>query len=115
MDPSLRIVTRTPLQELWRSDGSAMSSCQRALKKEDIRELLGTGPIEFVVADPGPLPLRWISLTDCHKFWKSEVKAHLAEPYAKARLRDFPGEYFYFASQWRDPNSTLPIVLLERN
>ena len=114
MDASLRIVTKTPLQELWRSDGSSLESCQKALSSEDIRELLRAGQVEFVVADPGSA-LKWIPVAECHAFWKSEAKVRVQDPTAKARREEFPGEYFYSASQWRDPKSPRPIVLLEKH
>ncbi len=114
MDASLRIVTTTPLQELWRSDGSSLEFCQKALNAEDIRELLRAGQVEFVVADPGSA-LKWIPVVECHAFWKNEAKTRVASSTNKVRREDFPGEYFYFASQWRDPKSPRPIVLLEKN
>ncbi len=113
MDAFFRIVTRTPLQELWRNDGSLLESCQRAVNAEDIRELLRAGAVQFVIADPGHA-LKWIPLGECHAFWKSEVNARIANPAAKARREEFPGEHFYLASQWRDPESLSPIVLLEK-
>src|SRR5690242_19873463 len=114
MEPSFRVVTRTPLGELWRLNCAVIGPREGWLSREDIREQLRLGPVEFVIADLG-MPLKCISISDCHKFWKSEVKPHLAEPDAKARLEDFPNEYFYFASRWRDRNSRTLIVLLEKH
>jgi hypothetical protein len=114
MDPSLRVVTRTPLQELWRSDGSSLDGCDKPLSAEVISGLLRSGLVEFVIADAGSV-LNWIPIGGCHSFWKMEVKPHLAKPGVNARLEDFPGRYFYFASQWQDSKSPIPIVLLERN
>lgn len=113
MDPSLKVVTAMPLHELWRSDGSPIEPRGLLLSRKNIRELLRLGPIEFVIADAG-LALQWIPISDCYKFWRAMVKPHLAEPDSKARLEEFPDQYCYFASQWREPNSKTPIVLLER-
>ena len=113
MNASLRIVTRTPLQDLSRSDGSLLESCQKALSVEDIRELLRAGAVEFVIADTGSA-LKWIPVAECHAFWKNEAKVRVQDPTAKARREEFPGEYFYLASQWRDAESASPIVLLEK-
>lgn len=46
--------------------------------------------------------------------WKSEVKVHLAQPDAKTHLEDFPGEYCYFASEWKADVGE-PIVLLAKS
>ena len=91
-----------------------LESCQKALRLEDIRELLRAGAVEFVIADAGSA-LKWIAVPECHAFWKNEVKARVANPTPKVRREDFPGEYFFLASQWRDPKSPCPIVLLERH
>ena len=93
MDASLRIVTKTPLQELWRSDGSSLESCQKALSSEDIRELLRAGAVEFVIADPGSA-LKWIPVAECHAFWKKVAKTRVAGPTNKVRREEFPVSTF---------------------
>jgi hypothetical protein len=114
MDPRLRVVTQIPLQELWRIDGPVFGPREKWLSVDEIRELLREGAVEFVIADTG-LPLKWVSLSDCHEFWKTEVRPHFADPHAVARIEDFPNGYFYSPSQWREPNSATSIVLLERH
>jgi hypothetical protein len=59
------------------------------------------------------MPLRWIDATDCYQLWNTEIKAHLAAPDQRGTLDQFPGGYFYFASEWRR-KEMLPIVVLER-
>ncbi len=103
-----------PLQELWRNDGTSTRSRGKSLSAEDIGKLLRLGPLEFVVADAG-LPLRWIEVGDCHRFWKNEVKRHLAEPNQRVVLDEFPGSYCYVASQWNGPGQNATIVVLERH
>jgi hypothetical protein len=114
MDFALRTVNCIPLKELWQTSGTAVGPRRRALKSDEITQLLRKGPIEFVVADIGQ-QLRWISLDDCYDFWKSEIKTHLAEANSPLILESFTGAYCYTASEWDNPESAIPIVLLERH
>ena len=112
MDLKLRVVTQIPLQDLWRDDGFTTTSSSHWLGGADIATLLQGGPVQFVVADVG-LCLRWIPVIDCFRFWRDQVKPHLAPPELAVRLSDFPGEYFYRARQWAASEVTPPIVCLE--
>ena len=112
MDASLKIVTRLPLGELWRDDGFSTDSRGRTLTLEDVRQFLETGSVQFVVVDVGAAP-RWIPASECFRFWKNEVKPHLASA-AKAPLDEFPGGYCYFASRWEEREGEAPIVVLEK-
>jgi hypothetical protein len=38
----------------------------------DVRELLASGPVQFVVADVGVAP-QWIRASECFDFWKQEA------------------------------------------
>ena len=111
MNPKLRIVTRLPLEELWRETGVITASRGRWLAKDDIAALLRKGLVQFVVADVGKPP-QWISVQDGYQFWKIEVKLHVAGE--KAVLEEFPGEYCYFAWEW-DTTEAAPIVVLEKS
>jgi hypothetical protein len=113
MDPSLKIVTHLPLQELWGNNAFANAVRVRALTAADIQELLRTGPIQFVVVDIGAPP-SWIQIRESFSFWKDEVQGHLASG-DKAALDKFPGEYCYFASLWSVGGETAPIALLEKH
>jgi hypothetical protein len=66
-----------------------------------------------VVVGLGAPPL-WHQLQDCYRFWKDEVKAHVAGN-SKVFLDDFPGSYCYFASQWNTGAGDTPIVVLEKS
>jgi hypothetical protein len=114
MEPKQRVVTRLPLEEVWREDG-ALASVQklRTLQAQDVADLLRVGPVNFVVADVGT-PLRWIDSTDCYRFWSTEINVHLAAPDQKCTLDEFPGGYFYVASEWRRKEK-FPIVVVERH
>lgn len=114
MDTKLKIVTRLPLQELWRDDGFTTTARGRSLTKDEIIDLLRAGFVQFVVADVG-FPLRWIHLHDCHEFWKDEVKPHLAADSAVVILDEFPGGYCYRASEWNGGAGAAPIVVLEKS
>src|SRR5689334_6966351 len=98
MDTALKVVTQIPLPELWRDDGFTTTSRVRWLTSDDITSLLRAGRVRFVVADVGASP-RWIPLSECYDFWKTEAQPHLAAPKSRASLDDFPGGYCYFASE----------------
>jgi len=112
MDASLRIVTRLPLGELWRDDGPITTARGRSLGKHEIVDLLKAGPVQFVMANIGD-PLLWVEISECYRFWKDEVKPHLAETESKVPLDEFPGFYCYFSSEWKGPQGSPPIVVLE--
>ena len=114
MDAEFRIVTRLPLEQLWRGSESAVGTRRRALSADDIVRLLRQGTVEFVVADVGQKP-RWIAPSDCYEFWKAEVKSHLATGESRIVLDNFPDAYCYFASEWGTTKSASPIVVLERH
>jgi hypothetical protein len=112
VDAHFRIVTQLPLRELWRDDGFSTTTRGKSLSVDDVRDFLGSGPVEFVVVDVGVAP-RWIPQNECFNFWKHEAKSHLASG-MKVVLSEFPGGYCYFASHWEGETST-PIVLLEKH
>jgi hypothetical protein len=114
MDAALRTVTRLPLEELWRSNGTVVGSRLRMVEPDGVLEMLREGEIEFVVADIGQ-GLLWIALQDCFDFWKTEVKPHLARIDSQLLLDRFPGGYCYTASEWSRIDTAPPIVLLERH
>jgi len=105
-----RIVSQTPLHELWNDRGVVTDKELRELNAADIAELLRVGKVQFVVANVGS-PLKWVPVDECYSFWKSEVKNHLADPAANNYLEDFPDEYCYFASEW-ETKGVEPVVLL---
>ncbi len=109
MDPKLRIVTQLPLRGLWRETGAIQAFRGRALSSADIRELLRSGPVQFVVVDVGLRP-RWIELNDCYRFWMDEVQHHLAEPDVKVENK---GVYCYWAVEWHSDDIDTAIVVLE--
>jgi len=104
-----RVVSQTPLEELWNDQGVVSSTELRDLNALEIAELLRNGKVQFVVANIGDR-LKWIKIDKCHDFWKTEVKNHLADPQAVKCLEDFPESYCYFASEWDSREN--PIVLL---
>lgn len=105
-----RIVSQTPLTEIWDARRIVSAKEIRELNVSDIAELLHNGKVQFVVAKVGE-PLKWISPDDCYSFWKSELKIHLADPATNNYLESFPDNYCYFASEWKSDESE-PIVLL---
>ena len=113
MDSQLKLVTRIPVQELERTDGTLISSRKRPLSASDIIALLRNSQIGFVIANVG-LPLRWIASAGCFVFWKTEGRFHLIEPGCGNSLSEFPGHFAYFASEWNPGESEIPVVLLEK-
>jgi hypothetical protein len=113
MKRELRYVSQMPLAELWNDHGIVAAEKVRELGLSEIVLMLREEPVRFVVADIGD-HLQWVSLEHCYEFWKSEVKEHLAQPDAKTYPEDFPGEYCYFASEWKADVGE-PIVLLAKS
>jgi hypothetical protein len=110
MDPSLRVVMRMPMSELWDSSGDLTATKLRTLSTSEIASLMRNGVVRFVAADCGR-PLKWIPLSQCNDFWKTEVKPRIVET-ETFDLADFPGAYCFVASEWAD-GLVSPIVLLE--
>jgi hypothetical protein len=108
-----RIVSQTPLHQLWNDRGIVSEKELRELHAADIAELLRAGRVQFVVANVGS-SLKWIPIDECYSFWKSEVKYHLADSGADNYLEDFPDDYCYLASEWesRDGESIVLLVML---
>ena len=113
MDAAKRVVTSTPLYVLWDDSGELEFKRKRWIGREELTTLLRSGAVQFVVADCGT-KLLWVPLSECFRFWKTEVKEHLAEPTAQSRPELFRGLYFFFASEW-DSNRSIPIIVLERH
>ena len=113
METALRIITRLPLEELWRHDGFVSNARGASVGTAEIKDLLRTAAVHFVVADVGSPP-QWTPLGESHCFWKSDVQPHLAEPDASVSLEDWPSEYVYFASRWED-DEDVPVIVLEKH
>jgi hypothetical protein len=67
----------------------------------------------MVVADVGA-SLKWLPLPECAQFLESELKSHLMDPIRHERgflLEEFPGEYCYVASVWKDRGGRTAILL----
>src|SRR5882757_8120061 len=110
MDMAKRVVTQTPLTELWNSSGSLDACRGERVGEAEIVELLRTGST-FVVADVG-LPLKWVSMDDRFTFWKDQVKHRLVAPDTERfRLDDYLGRYCYVASMWTGASLGRAIVL----
>ena len=96
--------------------GSVTVERMRDLSATEIAELLRNSTILpcFVVVDAG-LPPHWVPVERTHAFWKSEVQPRVADPAVGRWYReDFPGKYFYRASEWRTGSGAI-VVLLDRH
>jgi hypothetical protein len=106
-----RIVAVMPLQTLWTDDGELSATRGPRLSRQAIRELLGSRPVRFVVANVGDR-LRWIPLAERFDFWKTEAARHLSDD-ERVFLDGCSDGMAYFASEWRAGEDELPIVLFE--
>jgi hypothetical protein len=113
MDATLRIITRLPLDELWRDDGFFSAERGAPLAADDIRALLRAGPVHFVVADVGKQP-QWIPPRESYRCWKGEVQPHLAAPDSPVYVEHFPDSYAYFAIHYGE-DAGIPIIVLEKS
>ena len=112
MRPDQRIVTKIPLTELWDDgDGTSTGERVRNLDQNDVVELLRSGPVQFLVADPG-LKLRWIPTPQRFEFWKT-VRPQIAHPGKPIYREQFPNETAYIASEWRGRTGEC-LILLEQ-
>jgi hypothetical protein len=100
MDPSHRVVTETPLTELWNESGRIEAARSRVIGEPVIVRLLAQTQCRFVIADPG-LPLRWVPAHERFAFWKTEVKPRLVPADVTAfHPEEYPGGYCYVATEW---------------
>ena len=110
MRPDQRIVTKLPLTELWDESGTLLGERIRHLDQKLIRDLMRTGPVQFIVANCGT-KLNWIPMQERFKFWET-VRPHVADPSKPIYLKEFPNEIAYIASEWRGSTEE-SLILLE--
>jgi hypothetical protein len=112
MKPEERIVTHTPMNELWNGLGALAAKRGRELAMEDVRELVHQGEVRFVIADPGRA-LVWVDSGESYNFWKAELRERILHPSGQGwQVGRFLDGYAYRASEWLEEGA--PIVLLER-
>ena len=110
MKPEQRIVTKIPVTELWDERGALPCERIRQLDENLIRGLMGTGQLQFIVANCGA-KLNWIPMPERFEFWKT-VRSQVADPSQPIHLKQFPEETAYTASEWRG-NARECLILLE--
>jgi len=108
-----KIVAQLPIQELWAGQRLISTIKIRDLTLDNIVSLLRINDIRLAVADVGK-ELWWVPNNKKYEVWKNEIKPHLAVQENRNSLDDFPGSYFYIASEWRS-YSGATIVLLEKH
>ena len=109
MRPDQRIVTKTPLTELWDDTGPLLGQRIRNLDQNALSELVGAVPVQFVVADCGS-KLNWIPMQEGFEFWKT-IRPQVANPRKPIRLEQFPNETAYIASEWHGRTAECLILL----
>jgi hypothetical protein len=110
MDFKLRIVTTTPLTELWTDEGFVDAKRGRQLTINDIKTILTD--VIFVVADVGQ-KLNWIKQDNVFDFWKTDLQKHFWDKRDKLDLDKVADGYAYLATEWIDKTDR-KIVLLEK-
>ena len=90
MRPDQRIVAKIPLTELWDERGALPGERIRHVDGNLIRGLMGTGQVQFIVADCGA-KLNWIPMPERFEFWKT-VRTQVADPSQPILLKQFPNE-----------------------
>jgi hypothetical protein len=110
--PEQRIVTKLPVSEIWDDRGTLLGERIRYLDQDRIRELLRTGPVQFIVADCGT-KLNWVPTQERFEFWKT-VRPQIADPMKPIQLRQFPNETAFTASEWRGRTGEC-LILLEKH
>jgi hypothetical protein len=105
------MVVKMPLTELWDDEGTLVGERIRNLNQTDLTELLRTGAVQFLVADPG-LELRWIRTPQQIEFWKT-VRPQIAHPEKPIYREQVLNESAYIASEWRGRTGEC-LILLEK-
>jgi hypothetical protein len=106
----LKVVTTTPLTELWTDEGLIDAKRGRQLTSTEIKEILTESV--FVVADVGQR-LNWIKQEEVFDFWKTDLQKRLWNKDGKIDLDKFPDGYAYLATEWVG-NTDRKIILLEK-
>ena len=101
-----------PLAELWDDNGTLTGDRIRNLAETDLVELLRSGPVQFIVADPG-LKLSWIPTPERFEFWKT-IRLQIADPEKPIYREQFPNETAYIASEWCGRTGEC-LILLEKH
>lgn len=119
MDHSKKIVTHIPLVEIWSPRGPLVAKRIRYLDASDTATALARGkmlsPTRLAVADLG-VPLHWLDPVEIPTFWENEARGRIVDPSAaRFRLDEYPGEYCFTVSEWREPESSSPIYVFERH
>ena len=100
MDPSLRIVTKIPLEDLWTDGGALAATRGRLLSLAEVKEILRSEGASFAIGEVG-LPLRWFARDQFLDLWPEEIRPRLADPPGPWSLSSFRDERFYVASCWQ--------------
>ena len=112
MRPDQRIVTKLPLTELWDETGALPGERIRYVDENLIRGLMGTGQVQFIVADCGA-KLNWIPMQERFEFWKA-IRTQVADAGRPIYIERFPNQTAYIASEWRGRTGEC-LILLEMN
>lgn len=105
-----KIISDLPVEEVRAGERLVSNIKLRDVGAADIKDLLRSRSVRFVVADIGK-PFEFIEDNEIYNFWKTEVRIHLAEPESTMFLEDFPNDYCYFASEWKSFDDKTIILL----
>jgi hypothetical protein len=110
VDYRLRRVTRLPLSELWNASGPVTGRVRRDdLTAEDIKDLLRSGPVQFVEIVMSEVP-NWVPIDERFSFWKERLQPRLTQwgPENRIHTDEFP---VYVASEWSVEGVPVPVVV----
>lgn len=104
-----KIVVKLPLTELWDEMGTLSGERVRHLDENLVRELMGAGPVQYIVANCGA-GLNWIPIQERFRFWKA-VQSQVVDASRPIYLERFPNQTAYTASEWRGRDGECLILL----
>jgi len=110
VDVSLRRVTQLLVTELWDDSGTRPGRIAREdLAEDDVRQLLRSGPVQFVEIAMGERP-SWVPIDQRFEFWKNQLQPKLAQwgPDGRIYTDEFP---VYVASEWDIEGLSAPVVV----
>ena len=112
MNQEDRVVIKIPVEKLWNSQTELDLERVSYLTKTEMKQMLRTGPVQFVIADVGE-KLVWPDQSDAYSFWKNEVEPHFIENPGRILPGEFSNEYAYLVSYWSGMTNG-QVVLLEK-
>ena len=107
-----KIITSMPISEIHDIPTNLIYHKVKHIDSQYIIDLIKKEKVKFVIANVGET-LKWIDIENCYKFWKNEVKNHLANDLNKIDIEQFENNYCYIASEFETASNDY-LILLEK-